>query len=127
MAPNKRTQTTQGAGTLSQALQQASQTSINARNQGNLRNSLGLTNPEHVARYNALSIKLIIATWYINKGLLTSLGLLDDICWLFTRGGIGHFLETRDHTCGDVTLEKLSILNIEVISTPQCQEGYISF
>ena len=49
------------------------------RNRGNLANPFGLTNPEHVARYNALSTKLIVATQYFDEDLLTSLVLLDDI------------------------------------------------
>ena len=53
--------------------------------------------------------------------------MLDDIRWLFPRGGIGHFLEIKEHTYQDLTLEFLSTLHVEVTRGPQCQAGYISF
>jgi len=31
--------------------------------------------------------------------------MLDDIHWLFARGGISHFLELKEHTYRDLTLE----------------------
>jgi len=46
---------------------------------------------------------------------------------LFARGGMGQFLETRDQTYWDLTLEFLSTLHIEVTSDPGCQESYILF
>ena len=55
------------------------------------------------------------------------MGLLDDIHWLFARGGMGQCLETSEHTYWDLTLEFLSTLHVEVTSGPRCQEGYISF
>jgi len=97
------------------------------RNQGNITYPLSLTNPEHIARYNALSSKLVVATRYYDEDVLNRLGLLDDIHWLFAWGGMGQFLESRDHTYWDLTLELLSTLYVEVMSGPQCQEGYISF
>jgi len=57
-----------------------------ARNQGSARHPLGLTNIDHISRYNVLSSKLIVATCYFDKGFLTSLGLMDDIFWVFARG-----------------------------------------
>ena len=97
------------------------------RNQVNIPDSLGLTNPEYIARYNSLSSKLVVATQYYDEDVLNRLGFLDDIRWLFARGRISQFLETRDHTYWDFTLEFLSTLHVEVKSDPQCQEGYISF
>jgi len=44
----------------------------------------------------------------------------------FAKGGIGQFLEIRDHTYHDLTLAFLSTLHVEVMSGPRCQEGYIS-
>ena len=38
-----------------------------------------------------------------------------------------HFVERKDHTYRDLTLEFLSTLHVEVTSGAQCQEGYISF
>jgi len=47
--------------------------------------------------------------------------------WLFARGGISHFLELKEHTYRDLTLEFLSTLHVKVTRGPQCQGGYISF
>ena len=58
---------------------------------------------------------------------MTKLGLLDDIRWLFARGGMSHFLELKKHTYRDLTLEFLSTLHVKVTRGPQCQAGYISF
>jgi len=49
--------------------------------------------------------------------------MLDDIRWLFARGGIGHFLEIKQHTYRDLTLEFLSALHVKVTRGPQCQAG----
>jgi len=55
------------------------------------------------------------------------MGLLEDIRWLFPRGGMEHFIERKDHTYRDLTLEFLSTLHVEVTSGAQCQAGYLSF
>jgi len=65
-----------------------------------------------------LSSKIIIVTQYFDEDLLTSLGLLDDVRWLFAHGGMGKFLETRDQTYYDLTLEFLRTLNVEVAGGP---------
>jgi len=46
---------------------------------------------------------------------------------LFARGGVGHFIERKDHTHRDLTLEFFSILHVKVTNGAQCQEGYILF
>jgi len=46
---------------------------------------------------------------------------------LFARGGKGKFLEIRDHTYCDLKHEFLSMVHVEVMSGPRCQEGYILF
>jgi len=38
-----------------------------------------------------------------------------------------HFLELKEHTYSDVTLEFLSTIHVEVTRGPQCQARYISF
>ena len=68
----KRTSTTEGTGTSSQVPQRASRQSTNGQNRGNPLKPLGLTDPEHVARYNALSSWIIVATWCFDEDLLTS-------------------------------------------------------
>jgi len=70
---------------------------------------------------------MVMATTYYDKELLARLRILDDIRWLFTRGGLRHFLEIKEHTYRDLTLEFLSKLYIEIIRGPQCQAEYISF
>ena len=69
---------------------------------------------------------MVVATHYYDEDLLARLGLLDDIYWLFAMGGMGQFLETRDHTYHDFNLEFFSTLQVEVTIGPHCQEGYIS-
>jgi len=70
---------------------------------------------------------MVVATRYYDEDLLARLGILDDICWLFVRGAVGHFLEIKEHTYRDLTLEFLSTLHVEVTRVPQCQAGYMSF
>ena len=89
--------------------------------------TLGLMLPDHVARYNCLNECMVVATRYYDEDLLAWLGILDDIRWLFTRGGIGHFLGIKEHTYRDLTLEFLSTLYVEVTRGPQCQVRYILF
>ena len=96
-------------------------------NEGDPPNPLGLTNPEHIARYSVLSRKLVVTTHYFDEDLLTSLELLDDIRWLFARQAMGQFLEAQDHTYRDLTLEFLSTLHVEITSGSRFQEGYIFF
>jgi len=49
----------------------------------------------------------VIATQYYDEVLLGQMDLLDDIRWLFVRGGIGQFIEMKDHTYHDLTLNFL--------------------
>ena len=64
---------------------------------------------------------------YYDEELLACLGMLDDLRWLFEWGVMGHFIEIKEHTYWDLTLEFLSTLHVEVTRGPQCQAGYISF
>ena len=61
-----------------------------------------------------------MATRYYDEELLGRLGLLDDIWWLFVQGSMGHFIEMKEHTYRDLTLEFLSTLHVEVTRGPQC-------
>jgi len=71
---------------------------------------------------------MVVATRYYDEELLARLEMLDDIRWLFARGGMAHLFKIKEHTYrGDLTLEFVSILNVEVTRGPQCQAGYISF
>ena len=40
---------------------------------------------------------------------------------------MGQFIEMKDHSYRDLTLEFLSILHVDVIRGSQCEDGYISF
>jgi len=64
--------------TSSQAPEQAPQDSCTStttiRSRGNIPHPFGLTNPEHIARYNALSSKLVVATQYYDEDVLNHLG-----------------------------------------------------
>ena len=55
------------------------------------------------------------------------MGLLEDMRWLFARGGMGQFIEMKDHTYRDLTLEFLSTLRVEVTSAAQCEEAISCF
>jgi len=44
--------------------------------------------------------------------------MLDDIRWLLVSGGMGKFLEIKEHTYRDLTLEFLSKLPVEVTRGP---------
>lgn len=48
---------------------------------------------------------------------------MDDIKWLFARGGMDHFIKMKDHMYKDLTIEFLSALDIEVTWGPRCQES----
>jgi len=67
-----------------------------------------------------------VETRYYDEELLGSLGLLDDIQWLFA-GGMGHFIEIKEHTYQNLISELLSTLQVEVTRGPQYQAGYVSF
>ena len=97
------------------------------RARGNIPYPLGLTHPDHVARYNCLNKHMVVATRYYHEELLARLGILDDIVWLFVKGSMGHFLKSKEHTYRNLTLEFLSTFHVEVTRGPQCQAGYISF
>jgi len=94
---------------------------------GNAPHPLGLVNLSHIERFKCLSSRSIVATRYYDEELVIQMGLLKDIKWLLARGGMGQFIEMKDHTCHDLTLEFLGTLYVEVTSGAQCQEGYISF
>ena len=53
--------------------------------------------------------------------------MLDDNHWLFAKGGMSHFLELKEHTYRDLTLEFLCTLHVEVTRGHQCQAGHILF
>ena len=61
------------------------------------------------------------------KICLFKMGLLEDIRWLFARGGMEHFIFRKDHIYRDLTLKFLSTLHVEVANGAQCPEGYILF
>jgi len=63
---------------------------------------------------------MVVAIRYYDEELLAHLGMLDDIRWLFAQGGIGHFIEIKEHAYQDLTLEFLSTLHVEVTRWPQC-------
>ena len=44
---------------------------------------------EHIAHFNYLSSRRIVATRYYDDELLNQMDLLDDIRWLFATGGMG--------------------------------------
>jgi len=86
MAATKRQRSIKEVGSSSQALirpQRTSRTSTNVRAQGNNPNPLGLTNPDHVVRYNCLNERMVVATRYYVEKLLARLGMLNDIRSLF--------------------------------------------
>jgi len=84
-------------------------------------------NPTHIECYNCLSSHSVVATRCYDENLLVQMGLLEDIRWLFAWSGMEHFIERKDHTYRDFTLQFLSTLHVKVTSGAQCQEGYISF
>ena len=64
--------------------------------------------------YNCLNARIVVETRYYDEDLLARLGMLNDITLLFVRGGIGQFLEIKEHTYRDLTLEFLRALYVEV-------------
>ena len=85
------------------------------------------THLNHIARNNYFSSRVDVATYCYDDDLLNQLGLLNDIWWLFARAGMGQFIEMKDHTYGDLTLELLSTLHVEVTQGPRWQEAHIFF
>ena len=61
---------------------------------------------------------MVVITRYYDEELLARLGMLDDIQWLFARGGMGHFSEIKDHTYRNLTPEFLSTFHVEVTRGP---------
>jgi len=120
MAPTKRQWSTKEVESSSQAVPQPQKTSQTARARGNIPHPLGLTYPNHVTRYNCLNQRMVVATRYYDEELLARLGMLDDIRWLFARGGMAHFFKIKEHTYRDLALEFLSTLHVKVTRGPQC-------
>jgi len=109
---------TQESDTSSQAslrVKRATRTS-QATTQDNAPHPLGLINLSHINCFSCLSSRCMIATHYYDEELLFQMGLLEDIRWLFARGWMGQFIEMKDHTYRDLTLEFLSALHVEIIS-----------
>jgi len=82
MAPTKRQRSSKEVGSSSQAPpqpQRISETSTNAHARGNIPHPPGLTNHNHVARYNCLNERMVVATRYYDDELLACLGMFDDI------------------------------------------------
>jgi len=130
MTPTKGQRSIKEVGSSSQAPSRPQRTtwaSTNARAQGNIPHPLSLTNRDHVARYNCLNERMVVVIWYYDEELLARLGMLDDIRWLFARDSVGHYIEIKEHTYRNLTLEFLGTLHIEVTRGPQCQARYISF
>jgi len=76
-----------------------------------------LTLSNHVARYNCLKELMVVAIRYDDEDLLAQLGILVSRPW-FTRGGMGHLLEIKEHTYRNLILEFLSTLHVEVTRGP---------
>jgi len=86
MAPNKSQWSIKELGSSSQVPtrpQRISQTSANARDQGNIPHCLSLMHLDHVARFTCLNERMVVATRYYEEELLAQLRMLDDIRWLF--------------------------------------------
>jgi len=82
IAPTKRQRSTKEVGSSSQAPpqpQSTSRISTNAHARGNILHPLGLTHPDHLARYNCLNERVVATTRYYDEDLLAQLGMLDDI------------------------------------------------
>ena len=69
----------------------------------------------------------MITSRYYDEELLSQLGSLDNIHWLFAKGEMSHFIKIKDHAYRDLTLKFLSILHVEVTNGPQHQARYVSF
>ena len=70
------------------------------RVRGNILHPLGLTHLDHVTRYNYLNECMVVVTSYYDEELLAQLGMLDDIRWLFARGGMRLFRNQRAYISG---------------------------
>jgi len=73
---------TKEVGSSSQApsqQQRTSRTPTNARARGNISQPLGLIYRDHVARYNYLNERMVVATRYYDEELLAWLGMLGDV------------------------------------------------
>ena len=118
MVPTKRQRSTKEVGSSSQAPPQPQRTCRTAHARDNIPHPLGLTHPDHVVRYIYLNERIVVATRCYDEDLLARLEMLDDIRWLFARGGMRYFLEIKEHTYRDLTLEFLSTLLVEVTRGP---------
>jgi len=97
MAPKNRTKTTQEAGTSSQAPLRAMIATRTSWARANAPHPLGLVNPNHIEHFNCFSRSVIATRYYVEK-LIRQIGFFDDIQWLFAMGGMGQFIEMKDHT-----------------------------
>lgn len=63
----------------------------------------------------------------MDEHILTTLGLFDDVWYLFDRLGWRQFMSGQWATYVGITLEFLSYLHVKIISCPSCAEGLIKF
>ena len=110
-----RDRTTHEAGTSSQAPPRATRVTCTSRASapGNAPHPLGLVHPTHIEHFNRLSSQSVVATCYYDEELLAQMGLLQDIRWLFASGGMGQFVEMKNHTYRHLTIEFLSTLHVQ--------------
>jgi len=61
---------------------------------------------------------MTVVTRCYDEELLRRLGMLDDIHRLLAWGGMGYFIEVKEHTYRDLTLEFLRTSHVEVTRGP---------
>lgn len=84
-------------------------------------------NNEQRDRYNMLVKRKIFATRYVDDSALQTLGLLDDIRWMFDRVGWNYFMSLKSPTYVKLTLEFLSSIETQVITGRECDKGRVAF
>ena len=106
-----------------------------SKGQSSRRKSRAPTNPHGIqfvnadqqARYTLLLNRPMFCTKYIDEYALQTLGLLDDVMWMFQRVGWTKWVALRRPTYERITIEFLSSLDIEILQGKNCQEGSIKF
>lgn len=97
MATQKKLRSAQGVGTLGKHYNKPQGPPEHLLMHGPelmLLTSLRFNSSDHIAKYNCLSSRVIVATRYYGEELSNQLRLLNDIWWLFVRGQIRQFIET---------------------------------
>lgn len=78
-------------------------------------------------RYKTLVARRLMNTRYLDNIILNTLGIFDDVYWMFAKVGWTQFVKMKYPTYERITLEILSSIEVYVLYGQGCTEGELTF